>query len=331
MRCGLREGRLPRHPHSRLRFPGSSQVLRSRRQPKELRRSTSRPIWSSSGVPGRRRWPPPELSAKVLLVEREDIFGGTRPTYGCTLDTPRRRHSPRDLRVHESQPARRHPCRLRQGRAAAGPVCRSNPTSSTMCPRSARGDGPLPDASGDHVLPSQGGEGDRPGRSAWYPGKHLVIEANVHRRNGRWRRLRRRRTRIPWARTPTRYNGPAAPADAKMTLNGMTLCYRITEPPRRSPICRGYPGGPLPARGPHRDNAQRRSFAQRGRHVNGNAVLCTEYSQLMREGYRRVLEHFHWLQTLAGRRQPIQRRQRRHWCIAGVAPRIASARPGDPR
>ena len=32
--------------------------------------------------------------------------------------------------------------------------------------------------------------------------------------------------------------------------------------------------------------------------IDGNAVLHMEYSELMREGYKRVLEHFYWLQRL---------------------------------
>jgi len=61
--------------------------------------------------------------------------------------------------------------------------------------------------------------------------------------------------------------------------------------------------------------------------IDGNAVLHMEYSQLMHEAYRRVVEHFFWLQQLPaddGSRWTRFVRGKGYgtWAIAGVAPRI---------
>jgi hypothetical protein len=59
--------------------------------------------------------------------------------------------------------------------------------------------------------------------------------------------------------------------------------------------------------------------------IDGNAVLEMEYSQLMHEAYRRVQEHFFWLQRLPGDDRWARRTKGKGystWAITNVAPRI---------
>jgi len=125
------------------------------------------------------------------------------------------------------------------------------------------------------------------------------------------------------------YNEPSAPERAELSLNGLTLCYRITDTgvkqkPYLPPgVKEGICGKPvhiveLPG-GDHLLNPVNM--------IDGNAVLHMEYSQLMHEAYRRVVEHFFWLQQLPaddGSRWTRFVRGKGYgtWAIAGVAPRI---------
>jgi len=127
----------------------------------------------------------------------------------------------------------------------------------------------------------------------------------------------------------SRYNEPTAPEEAEMSLNGLTLCYRITDTgtaqkpylPQEIPegICRKPVHIVVLPNGDHLLNAVGM--------LDGNAVLRDDYSRLMHEGYRRVLEHFFWLQRLPaddGSRWTrfVAGRGYGTWAIAGVAPRI---------
>jgi hypothetical protein len=61
--------------------------------------------------------------------------------------------------------------------------------------------------------------------------------------------------------------------------------------------------------------------------IDGNALLHMEYSELMHEAYRRVMEHFYWLQRLPPSDNSRWTRFVRGvgygtWSIAGIAPRI---------
>ena len=123
------------------------------------------------------------------------------------------------------------------------------------------------------------------------------------------------------------YNEPTAPEKAGPHLNGLTLCYRITDTGvRRKPylpddiaegICRKSVHIVVLPNGDHLLNPVGM--------IDGNAILRDEYSHLMYEGYRRVVEHFYWLQQL-----PPGERWNRHagpkgystWTISGIAPRI---------
>jgi len=125
------------------------------------------------------------------------------------------------------------------------------------------------------------------------------------------------------------YGEPTAPEKAEMSLNGLTLCYRITDTgikqkpylPKDIPegICRKGVHIVVLPNGDHLLNPVGM--------IDGNAVLHWEYSKLMHEGYRRVLEHFYWLQRLGaddGSRWTRFVRGKGYgtWAIAGVAPRI---------
>lgn len=125
----------------------------------------------------------------------------------------------------------------------------------------------------------------------------------------------------------TLYNEPAAPDKAEMVLNGLTLCYRIRNTgvkqkpwlPKEIPegICRKPAYIVELPNGDHLVNAVGM--------IDGNAVICEDYSELMHEGYRRVLEHFYWLQRLppGGQWNRLAGAQGyATWVIAGIAPRI---------
>ena len=99
----------------------------------------------------------------------------------------------------------------------------------------------------------------------------------------------------------SRYGEPTAPEKAGMHLNGLTLCYRITDTgvKQKPYLPKDVPEGICPKpvhivvlpNGDHLLNAVGM--------IDGNAILWTDYARLMREGHRRVLEHFFWLQRLA--------------------------------
>jgi hypothetical protein len=114
-----------------------------------------------------------------------------------------------------------------------------------------------------------------------------------------------------------------------MSLNGLTLCYRIADTgvEQKPYLPKGIREGICPKpvhivvmpNGDHLLNPVDM--------IDGNAVLCMQYSELMREAHRRVLEHFYWLQQLPaddGSRWTRFVRGKGYgtWAIAGVAPRI---------
>jgi hypothetical protein len=166
---------------------------------------------------------------------------------------------------------------------------------------------------------------------AWFPGKKLVIEAEVfidstadgdvcvdagcdyHMGED----------------SNSLYNEPSAPGKAEMSLNGLTLCYRITDTgvKQRPYLPKGVPEGICPKpvhivvlpNGDHLLNPVDM--------IDGNAVLMMEYSQLMHQAERRVLEHFFWLQQLPGDdgsrwTRFVRGKGYGTWAIAGIAPRI---------
>jgi len=127
----------------------------------------------------------------------------------------------------------------------------------------------------------------------------------------------------------SRYNEPSAPERAEMSLNGLTLCYRITDTgrPQKPHLPSGISEGlcPRPVHVVEMPNGD--LLLNPVNMIDGNALLAMEYSALMREGLHRVIEHFHWLQTLPPNDTSRWTRHVRGkgfgtWCIAGVAPRI---------
>ena len=127
----------------------------------------------------------------------------------------------------------------------------------------------------------------------------------------------------------SRYGEPTAPEKAGMHLNGLTLCYRITDTGMKQEpylpkeieegICRKPVHTVILPNGDHLLNAVGM--------IDGNAILYQDYSQLMYEGYRRVLEHFFWLQRLPPEDTSRWTRFVRGkgygtWTISGIAPRI---------
>lgn len=166
---------------------------------------------------------------------------------------------------------------------------------------------------------------------AWFAGTHLVVEADVFidgTADGDV--CAAAGCEYHLGEDPkARYQEPTAPDQAGLHLNGLTLCYRITDTgspqkpylPKEIPegICRKPVHIAVMPNGDHLLNAVGM--------IDGNAILYLEYPQLMREGYRRVLEHFFWLQRLGPNdASPWTRYVRGKgygtWTIVGVAPRI---------
>lgn len=127
----------------------------------------------------------------------------------------------------------------------------------------------------------------------------------------------------------SRYQEPTAPETAELRLNGLTLCYRVTDtgvrqkpylpPDIREGLCPRPVHIMVMPNGDHVLNAVDM--------LNGNAILYEDYGHLMDEAHRRVVEHFHWLQTLDPKRGlPWTRytdgKGYATWAIVGVAPRI---------
>jgi hypothetical protein len=166
---------------------------------------------------------------------------------------------------------------------------------------------------------------------AWFPGKRLVVEADlfidatadgdvcVDAGCG-----------YHMGEDPkSLYDEPSAPERAEMSLNGLTLCYRITDTgvKQKPYLPADVPEGICPKpvhivvlpNGDHLLNAVDM--------IDGNAVVCAEYGELMREAHRRVLEHFYWLQRLPADDPSRWTRLVRGkgygtWAVSGIAPRI---------
>jgi len=165
----------------------------------------------------------------------------------------------------------------------------------------------------------------------WFSGKHLRIQAEVFIDSTADGDLcANAGCEFHIGEDPrSRYGEPSAPVEAKMVLNGLTLCYRITDTGKqqRPYLPAGIPEGLCPRpvhivllpNGDHLLNPINM--------LDGNALLCMEYSELLREAHRRVLEHFHWLQRLPPDDDSrwtrfVRGRGYGTWCIVGIAPRI---------
>lgn len=166
---------------------------------------------------------------------------------------------------------------------------------------------------------------------AWFPGKRLAVEADVYidcTADGDVSADAGCEYHL--GEDPkSRYQEPTAPEKAGMHLNGLSLCYRITDtgikqtPYLPKGVKEGICRKPVHiVQMPNRDLVLNPVGM-----IDGNALLEMEHSQLMREAHRRVLEHFYWLQRLpANDPSPWTRHVRGKgfgtWTIVGVAPRI---------
>jgi hypothetical protein len=125
------------------------------------------------------------------------------------------------------------------------------------------------------------------------------------------------------------YDEPSAPEKAELSLNGLTLCYRITDtgaaqrpylpPGIKEGLCRKPVHIVVMPNGDHLLNAVDM--------IDGNALLQMEYSELMHQAYDRVMEHFYWLQRLppddtSRWTRFVRGKGYGTWTIAGIAPRI---------
>lgn len=125
----------------------------------------------------------------------------------------------------------------------------------------------------------------------------------------------------------SRYDEPHAPEQPKLRLNGLTLCYRITDTGvrQRPYLPDGVKAGSCPLsacfdRMPNGDFVINVPGM-----IAGNAIVCMEHSELMRAAHRRVLAHLHALQQLPpddpwGGKAPGKGWGT--WAITAIAPRI---------
>jgi hypothetical protein len=175
-------------------------------------------------------------------------------------------------------------------------------------------------------------QGDRVAAiEAWFPGRRLVVEAGLFidcTADGDL--CADAGCDFHVGEDPrSRYREPSAPERAEPWLNGCTLVYRITDTSvkQRPYLPRDIREGLCPKpvhivvmpNGDHLLNAVNM--------IDGDALLHTDYSRLMREAHRRVVEHFYWLQRLEPKpglrwTRYTQGRGYCTWTICGVAPRI---------
>jgi hypothetical protein len=115
------------------------------------------------------------------------------------------------------------------------------------------------------------------------------------------------------------YGEPSAPKKAETCLNSLTLCYRVTDTgvAQKPYLPKGVAEFKNPRSTCFIDMPNGDFVLNSLNMLNGNAILCTEHGQLMREAYRRVYAHFHALQT-----NPWDARRWDTWTITGIAPRL---------
>lgn len=115
------------------------------------------------------------------------------------------------------------------------------------------------------------------------------------------------------------YNEPTAPEEAKMSLNALTLCYRITDTgvARQPYLPKGVTEGNCPLGACYTKMPNGDVVVNVVGMLKGNAVLSMEHSRLMREAQRRVYAHFHAIQS-----QTSTKAQWKTWAISGIAPRL---------
>ena len=163
---------------------------------------------------------------------------------------------------------------------------------------------------------------------AWFPGKRILIEADVFidcTADGDV--CVDAGCEYHMGEDPkSRYGEPHAPEQARMILNGLTLCYRITDT--------GVKQKPYLPKGAKERKSASACYDRMPNGdiiinvcgmISGNAVVCMEHSELMREAHRRVLAHMYRIQQLPPD-DPWARaaggKGWRTWAISAIAPRI---------
>ena len=164
---------------------------------------------------------------------------------------------------------------------------------------------------------------------AWFPGKRILIEADVFidcTADGDV--CVDAGCEYHMGEDPkSRYGEPHAPEQARMILNGLTLCYRITDT--------GVKQKPYLPEGVREKSCSVSACFDRMPNgdivinvcgmISGNAVVCMEHSELMREAQRRVLAHMYQIQKLPPD-DPWARAAGGKgwgtWAISAIAPRI---------
>lgn len=274
--------------------------------------------------------------AQVLLLERESILGGTSTTAWVHSWEPVSGADgiPRELYGAMAE----YPLAVTQSEYAAGAPRRGGkalpfePWALNMAARRLLdATGRCQTLLGTTFFRARVGSEKIESVEAWFAAKRLVVQAEVFidcTADGDL--CADAGCEYHLGEDPkARYGEPTAPEQAGMHLNGLTLCYRITDTgvKQHARLPADIPEGLCPKpvhivampNGDHLLNPVNM--------IDGNALLEMEYSQLVREAYRRVLEHFYWLQRLDPAKEPHWTRLTAGkgygtWAIAGIAPRI---------
>lgn len=112
------------------------------------------------------------------------------------------------------------------------------------------------------------------------------------------------------------FNEPNAPDEPTLSLNSLTLLYRMTDTGETQPpfVPPGAPECPRPAA--LRTCANGDVLVNPVNMLPGNAVLHHDLSRMLSVATAMVYEHFHWMQTSS------RYGDFRTWTIAGIAPQI---------
>ena len=256
------------------------------------------------------------IARDLFLAMARDPMGVTLPP-GCDLDAALRAE-PARAAVHQ-----------RERTSNAGPVCRSSRGRWTT-PLAACW---TPPARCRTLLGTTFCRAEVDGATvkaveAWFPGKRIRIEADVFidcTADGDV--CVDAGCEYHMGEDPkSRYGEPHAPEQAELVLNGLTLCYRITDTGvKQKPYLPdgAREGGSVSACYDRMPNGD--VIINVCGMIGGNAVVCMEYSELMHEAHRRVLAHMYRIQQLpaddpwAG---AAGGKGWGTWAISAIAPRI---------
>ena len=124
-----------------------------------------------------------------------------------------------------------------------------------------------------------------------------------------------------------RYGEPHAPETARMLLNGLSLCYRITDTgvKQKPYLPKGVKENSCPLSACFDAMPNGDVVVNPLGMISGNAVVQMEMSELLREARRRVLAHMHAIQRLPPDHAFARASKGRGWgtwAITSLAPRI---------